>query len=191
MRFCDFNMDKYNQQSVVPTHFASIRKKQQEEKKVLINFLVNECSHLLYEDMWNYICNIMYPTDEKTIAYFAFKRKNIYYKDTYYLFAGTEQKFHNSMNILKSYVDPGELLDSTPMDTFCSGSCSINSETCPDKNGNCCDCMWEHITFNSREEFNTYTDYIHKNAHNESYYKHALITDISNLDISSSLVNIL
>jgi hypothetical protein len=51
--------------------------------------------------------------------------------------------------------------------------------------------MWEHITFNSREEFNTYTDYIHKNARNESYYKHVLITDISNLDISSSLVNIL
>ena len=186
-------MDKYNQQSIVPNHFASILKKQQEEKKELIKFLVNECSHLLYEDMWNYICNIMYPNDEETIAYFAFKRINIFYKDTYYLFSGTEKILYKTMELLRTYVDPDEPLDSTPIDTFCSGTCVINSDTCPDKNGNYCCCMWNHITFNSQEEFNKYDDYIHKNADNEAYYSYAYILNISKLiyTCNSSLLNIL
>jgi hypothetical protein len=48
-------MDIFNQQSIVPNHFINISKKKQQEKNELINFLVNELSHLLNEDIWIYI----------------------------------------------------------------------------------------------------------------------------------------
>jgi hypothetical protein len=127
----------------------------------------------------------LYPKNEEPIAYLAFKRVNIYYKDTYYIFMGTEKKLHTSMHALKQCVDPNDMLDDTPFDTFCSGCCIINSESCPNKNGDYCECHWEHITFDSQEEFNIYKDYIYEYASRDAYYSYSLINDISNLTIST------
>jgi hypothetical protein len=159
-------------------------------KEEVKNLLLTEYLHLLNEDMWNYILDIAY-SEKDCVAHFVFYRQNIFYKDTYYLFAGTQQAFEKSMKKLRLEIDESneiyknnvmrdtsDELDDTPVDTFCSGTCIIKNETCPDKNGKRCECHWEHLSFDSENEYSDYIKIIYREGINKSYYNYLTIDTI-------------
>ena len=150
-----------NEQWIIPAKFKELNKIQTQKKNELRDTLLKDCLHLLPEELWDIILNLLFNA-ESIVAYFEFKRKDKLYMDDHYLFRGTEKEWPIALNRIRSNVNPFDLQDDIPTDTYCSGFCELslhmNEEyiECPDAKGHKCDCHWSHRAFNSEADFNAY-----------------------------------
>ena len=128
----------------VPKRFLKLRAEKRQKQKEIKQVLYG---HVLPAELWNYIVEAFVVPEDSGIAYFCFKRPEIYYQTTNAFFAGTEAQFHQRILQLqeeaaeiKKYSRSVEddLLDS-PMCTWCNRE---NCEECPDSNGNKCNSHW-------------------------------------------------
>jgi len=148
-------------QVAVDMHFAELREKQKKDRKQIEMIFANDSAkELLPYEMWCYVVSfVVLPEYE---AYLIFLRKDIFYQDTYYMFAGTQSKFKKSMAVLKKAADDtkmnsraheDEQLD-TPVDTWCTIDHGDDGIICPDANGHKCCSHWVNYLSGSKEEFN-------------------------------------
>lgn len=157
-----------NEQWLMPRRFKELKLIQREKKIELRELLLKECYHILPEELWDLILNIAFDKDN-IVAYFEFKRKDNFYNDDHYLFCGNEKDWELAVDKMRSNVNPFDLQDDIPTDTYCSGKCELIRQidgvysACPDENGNKCDCHWVHNVFNSEADFNAY--YYSKKRH--------------------------
>jgi hypothetical protein len=144
-------LDGNNERHKVPEQFMQLRQKQVENKAAVRLLFLNECGHLLPEDMWIMILSYMF-TPEERIAYFTFKRYDQFYYNDWYVFAGTEEEWFKALVQMRSTVNPYDLQDDIPMDTYCSGICHTVMGACPDAQGHRCQCNWAHTVFETELE---------------------------------------
>ena len=178
-------MNVSNHQYLVPKCFAEVEEKNKIKRSRMANYLFR-----LLQVMPLEICETIAYHIFQSEAYFIFRRVDICYQDTYYMFAGTQSAFKKSMLYLKKEVDEikatsraieDENLD-TPVDTFCGGQ-HLYGPMCPDKQGNYCSCQWFHITFQNKKEWLQSWTNIDINGDLWSQFHHHEIRDISNLVI--------
>ena len=150
-----------NSQWVVPTRFNELQNIQTVKKMELRKMFLSECSHLLPEELWDMILDVVFDKDS-LVAYFEFKRKDKFYMDDHYLFQGNEKGWNLALAKIRANVNPFDIQDDIPTDTYCSGLCELYGLmeevyfACPDEKGNKCDCHWTHHVFNSEDDFNAY-----------------------------------
>ena len=168
-------------QLAVEMRFAELREKQKKDREQIELLFANEsASNLLPYELWCYIVSFMIEPEYK--AYFIFLRKDIYYKDTYYMFSGTQSAFKKSITALKKEAHArsreDELLD-TPVDTWCNIEHLPDDPCCPDANGHRCSSHWINYMSGSKEEYNRAYIAIDDFGASNAYYGQREICDIS------------
>ena len=147
-----------NQRHKVPEQFMQLRQKQVDNKAAVRLLFLNDCRHLLPEDMWLMILSFMF-TPEERVAYCTFKRRDQFYYNDWYVFAGTEEEWFKALVQMRSTVNPFDLQDDIPFDTYCNGICqttpaleAVQLQPCPDEQGHRCECHWSHTVFETEQE---------------------------------------
>ena len=147
-----------NQRHKVPEQFMQLRQKQVENKAAVRLLFLNDLQHLLPEELWLMILSFMFTPAER-IAYFTFKRHDQFYHNDWYVFAGTEEEWFKALVQMRSTVNPFDLQDDIPTDTYCSGICQTTPaleagqfQPCPDEQGHRCECHWSHSVFETEEQ---------------------------------------
>ena len=131
-----------NEQWRVSQQFLKLHLQQKEKKMEVRKMLL---SHILPEELWDIILDLVFNADS-IVAYFEFKRKDQFYMDDHYLFRGSEKGWQLALSKMRSNVNPLDLQDDTPTDTYCSGVCDLIRLmdgayfACPDEKGDKCDC---------------------------------------------------
>jgi hypothetical protein len=155
------NINGYNEQWKVTAQFKELNKLQTHNKNELRDMLLKSCCHLLPEELWDIILELLFNADS-IVAYFEFKRNDKFYMDDHYMFSGSEKGWRLALAKMSSNVNPFDLYDDIPTDTYCSGVCELIRQTdgayfeCPDEKGNKCECHWTHRVFSSENDFNAY-----------------------------------
>jgi hypothetical protein len=144
-----------NQQHSVPARFAELRELQKKNKKELRVILIQEYYHLLPEELWDIILQMVYCDDPR--AYFTFIRKDDIYNNDHYCFEGTAIECSMALAHMRSFVNPFDTQDDIPTDTYCSGLCEMLQMPCPDEHGNQCACRWNHRVFKTQDHFTRYS----------------------------------
>jgi len=142
-----------NEQHKVPMRFAELRQLQKQNKEKLRYMLMHDALHILPEELWDMILALLFTSDDDDmVAYFAFKRKDTLYNDDHYMFEGVEKDWTLAIAQMRSVVNPDDLQDDIPIDTYCNGALVA----CPDEFGNRCECRWTHHVFNRHYAFTKY-----------------------------------
>jgi len=144
-----------NQQHIAPARFAELRKLHKNQKNELKLILLRDYCHLLPEELWDIILEMVFSADQR--AYFTFIRKDDVYNNDHYTFEGTEKEWSMALTYMRSVVNPEDHQDDIPSDTYCSGLCEMLYFACPDEDGNQCACRWKHRVFLTKDYFTRYS----------------------------------
>jgi hypothetical protein len=108
--------------------------------------------------------------------YITFKRKDLFYKDTYLILTGNEERVEKAISALYYNIneerysapraDHNDLLD-TPFDSWCSGVCGL--KRCTDNQSIKCGSLWTHIEHKSEEEQKEYVNNIKSGYYTVEY----------------------
>lgn len=146
-----------NDQYKVSERFAQLKVIQKQKKDEVRNVLVG---HILPAEIWEIILSMAFA-EKDVVGYFAFKRKDSFYNDDHYIFEGTEEDLSLAIIKMRSVVNLFDIQDDTPTDTYCSGFCEMLEASCPDEQGNRCECRWRHRVFDSVDDYEKYFNFYH------------------------------